>query len=104
MLPPLMKLDQAGQNSPPPEVTLTLWLVIGAAFLLVMIMIVALTSNFVVGRRAVPGALGLPDGSISAIIALMLLLIFAISSVFLFNQIRAGEGEGFISTGVTVDA
>jgi hypothetical protein len=101
--PTLGAINSDGTTGPAPEVALTLWLVIGSAVLLLMIMAVALLSNYVIKNRAIPTALGLPEGSVSAIIALMLLLIFAISSVFLFNQIRAGEGDGFISSGLTIE-
>lgn len=103
VVPTLGVSNGDGTKGPAPEVALTLWLVIGSAVLLLMIMAVAVLSNLVIKDRATPTALALPEGSVSAIIALMLLLIFAISSVFLFNQIRAGEGDGFISSGVTVD-
>lgn len=87
-----------------PEIIYTLWLVLGALALLGVLMIVALVINVVVGKRAVPGPLGLPEGSIRAVIALLLLLIFASSTVFLYTQIRAGEGDGFVSSGLSVDA
>lgn len=95
----------SSQNSTvSPEIIYTLWLVLGALALLGVLMIVALVANVVVGNRAVPGPLGLPGGSIRAVLALMLLLIFASSTVFLFTQIRAGEGDGFISSGLSVEA
>lgn len=99
------QLLASSQNlSVSPEIIYTLWLVLGALALLGVLMIVALVANLVVGNRAVPGPLGLPGGSIRAVLALMLLLIFASSTVFLFTQIRAGEGDGFVSSGLSVEA
>lgn len=87
-----------------PEILLPLFLIIGVTVLMVVLMAVALTANFIVGRKGEkPEALGMPAGSVSAVIALMLLLVFATFTVFLFTQIRSGEGEGFVSRGVTVD-
>lgn len=103
LIPGLTSVNKDGTTGPAPEVALTLWLVIGSTVILILLMAVALLANFVIGTRSTPTALGLPEGSVSAIIALMLLLIFAISSVFLFNQIRAGEGDGFVSSGVSAD-
>ncbi|MDQ0850656.1 putative membrane protein [Arthrobacter sp. B3I9] len=96
-----------GQPQPSSEILLPLFLIVGLVVLLTMLMAVALTTNFIVGRKYPedrPGALGMPGGSVSAVIALLLLLVFAVFSVFFFNQIRAGEGDGFISRGVTADA
>lgn len=88
-----------------PEILLPLFLIVGAAVLLMTLMAVALTTNFIVGRKGdPPGALGMPEGSVSAVIALMLLLVFSVFTIYLFNQIRFGEGTGYISTGVTADA
>lgn len=39
-------------------------------------------------------ALGLPPGSIRALIALLLILLFLVLSLFLFGQLRAAEAEG----------
>src|SRR5690349_15629924 len=61
-----------------PEILLPLFLILGLTVLMVVLMVVALTTNFVVGRKnGRPEALGMPAGSVSAVIALMLLLVFA---------------------------
>lgn len=102
VLTPAPSVDgKPGQVS---QLSLTVALVIGAAVLLMMVMILSLVARFVTGRKGRTDALGLPSGSVGAIIALMLLLIFSLLSVFLFSEMRAGEGDGFVSTGVTVDA
>jgi hypothetical protein len=100
LVPPLLE-QNPDISKLPPEVSLTLWLVIGAAILLLMVMALALTAFFVNGKPTSTGALGLPEGSISAILALLLLLIFSITSLYLYNQVRAGEGTGFVSSGMT---
>jgi hypothetical protein len=88
-----------------PEILLPLFLIVGSMALLMTLMAVALTTNFITGRKGDgPGALGMPEGSVSAVIALMLLIVFAVFTVYFFNQIRAGEGDGFVSTGVTAEA
>ena len=100
IVPPLLE-QNPDISKLPPEVSLTLWLVIGTAVLLLMVMALALTAYFVNGKASTTGALGLPEGSISAILALLLLLIFSITSLYLYNQVRAGEGTGFVSSGMT---
>jgi len=85
-----------------PEILLPLFLILGLTVLMVVLMVVALTTNFVVGRKnGRPEALGMPAGSVSAVIALMLLLVFASFTIFFFTQIRFGEGDGYVSSGVT---
>jgi hypothetical protein len=102
LVPDLLTAMQDSKVSP--EILYTLWLVLGALSLIGILMAVALISRFIIGSRAVPGSLGLPEGSISAVLALMLLLIFASSTIFLFSQIRAGEGDGFVSSGLSAEA
>ncbi|MGO4235825.1 hypothetical protein [Pseudarthrobacter sp. YAF2] len=88
-----------------PEILLPLFLIIGLTVLMVVLMLVALTTNFIAGRKnGKPEALGMPAGSVSAVIALMLLLVFASFTIFFFTQIRFGEGDGYISRGVTAQA
>ena len=91
-------------NAPAPAVALTVWLIVGSAFLLVALMAFALLSYFIGGRKKPVGALGMPEGSISAILALMLLIIFSLFSVYLFSELRGGESLGVVSHGLTADA
>lgn len=97
IVPPLMDRE----NRPTAEMALSGWLVVGSVVLLVVLMAVALLSNFVIGNRSIPGPLGMPEGSVSAVIALMLLLIFAITSIYLFSQLQGAENNGRDSSGVT---
>lgn len=46
-------------------------------------------------------ALGLPEGSVRAVLALALVLVFAIMSVFLFDQLERPSGR--LSTGLTAE-
>ena len=82
-----------------PEVTLALVLLAGVVILLVAIAALAVViSEFgLAGNKA---AFGLPPGTVRAIIALALVLIFAIISVFLLTSTRVPDDE-FVSTGLT---
>ena len=92
-------------KSATPEILLPLFVIVGLTVLMVVLMVVALTTNFIAGRKnGGPEALGMPAGSVSAVIALMLLLVFASFTVFFFSQIRFGEGDGYVSSGVTAQA
>lgn len=68
--------------------------------LLVLLTLVAWISRVMDGT-ANRGALNLPNGSISAVIALLLLLLFAFSSIYLFSQLSKSESRGAESTGVS---
>jgi hypothetical protein len=82
-----------------PETVLTLLLVVGVVVLLAMLgALVALLRQWGLIDRT--QALGLPTGSIRAVIALGLILIFAMVSVYL---IGASTGGSFVSTGLTAD-
>ncbi|MEW1805168.1 hypothetical protein [Pseudarthrobacter sp. NPDC080039] len=72
----------------PSEVTLTIWIILGVGVLLLMLMAIAVLSYLINGKGAQREALGLPEGSVSAVIALTLLLIFAIFTIYLYGQIR----------------
>jgi hypothetical protein len=91
----------------PSVITLTVVLVISAAIVLLMLMAISLLMHFVYRKeidQTAPGPLGLPDGSVSAVLAVLLLIIFAITSVYLFSEINAGEKDTVESTGVTTAA
>jgi hypothetical protein len=45
--------------------------------------------------------LGLPDGTISAVIALLLIIIFSITSVYLYGSLSRAESNGFFSSDVS---
>jgi hypothetical protein len=82
----------------PPEIVLGAALVIG-----VIALIIALTFMTVIFKSLnltnSENSLGLPEGSIRAVIALSLILIFMISSVFLYYQVE--NGGRYTSEGVT---
>jgi hypothetical protein len=82
-----------------PEIILTLVLVIGVVALISTLAgLVALLRAF--GLASGTEALGLPPGSVRAILALMLVLIFAITSIFLYyNSVRGGT----TSAGITAE-
>jgi hypothetical protein len=81
----------------PPEIVLTLVLIMGVIALVAALgSLLALHRSF--GLATGTEALGLPPGSIRAILALMLVLVFAIMSVFLYYQSTTGTAA---SRGVT---
>jgi hypothetical protein len=69
---------------------LPLILIAGLTVLLIVIGLVTFTFS-VVGLSNPGEALGLPDGSVRAIIALMLLVLFSIMSIFLYNSIQSRQ-------------
>lgn len=105
----LLKPVLAGLVSPgqkPPTV-----LLLGIAFAVgTLILLAALVAFAFVGREIdgdgddVRGALSLPHGSISAVLALIILVVFSLSSIHVFSEIRAGEDGGIQSRGVTQEA
>ena len=82
-----------------PEIALTTLLVVGVGGLLIVLScMVAVFSRL---NLSAPGqSLGLPEGSVRAVIALSLLLIFAIQAVYLYGDLSA-EAAIFTSTGIT---
>lgn len=78
--------EEGGINYPPPEIILPVFLGIN-----LITLVVALTFTVYIFKSlnlASPDhTLGLPEGSIRAVIALSLILIFMISSVFLYMQV-----------------
>jgi hypothetical protein len=72
-----------------PELKLPLVVIFGVVVLLMVIGL--LTFSFSQLNLASAGqALGLPDGSVRAIIALMLLVLFTIVGIFLYNSVASG--------------
>lgn len=72
-------------------VALPLIVMVGVIVLLIVISLVTFTFS-VLGLASPTEALGLPDGSVRAVIALMLLVLFSIVSIFLYNSVAAGGG------------
>lgn len=50
------------------------------------------------------GALSLPHGSISAVLALIIVVVFSVTSIHVYSELRAGEDVGIESAGVTQEA
>jgi hypothetical protein len=71
-------------------VGLPLIMIVGLTVLLIVIGLLTFTFS-VVGLSNGGEALGLPDGSVRAIIALMLLVLFAIMAIFLYNSIQSRQ-------------
>jgi hypothetical protein len=69
------------------SIGLPLIVIVGVTVLLIVIALVMFTFS-VLGLSSAREALGLPDGSVRAIIALMLLVPFSITSIFLYNSIQ----------------
>src|SRR5665213_2049200 len=69
-------------------ISLPLIVIVGVTLLLIVIALVAFSFS-VLGLSSARDALGLPDGSVRAIIALMLLVLFSIMSIFLYNSIAS---------------
>jgi hypothetical protein len=70
-------------------VGLPLIVVVGVIVLLIVIALVTFTFS-VLGLTSKKEALGLPDGSVRSIIALMLLVLFSILAIYLYNSIAHG--------------
>ena len=71
-----------------PELKLPLVVIFGVVILLIVIALVTFSfSQLNLASRE--QALGLPDGSVRAIIALMLLVLFSIVAIFLYNSVAA---------------
>jgi hypothetical protein len=83
----LMNFSGGGvQNA---AITLPLVVLVGVIVLLIVISLVTFTYS-VLGLASPTEALGLPDGSVRAIIALMLLVLFSIVSIYLYNSVATG--------------
>ena len=73
------------------EILLTLMLLAGmVGFITVLATSVAVFSALGLSDRA--AAFGLPEGSVRALIALSLVIIFAMTSVYLYGQLRSQPG------------
>jgi hypothetical protein len=71
-------------------VGLPLIVIVGVIVLLIVIALVTFTFS-VLGLTSKKEALGLPDGSVRSIIALMLLVLFSILAIYLYNSVAAGN-------------
>lgn len=84
--------EGADYNLPQPQFLLPLLLIGGIVVLLVTLALTALVYRVLGGSSLANSPLGLPEGSIGAVIALMLVVIFAIMAAFLYIQVYMGEG------------
>jgi hypothetical protein len=78
-------------NASNATVGLPLIVIVGVIVLLIVIALVTFTFS-VLGLTSKKEALGLPDGSVRSIIALMLLVLFAILSLYLYNTVGGKDG------------
>jgi hypothetical protein len=85
-----------------PELTLPLVVIVGVVVLLVTLALVAVTFS-TLNMADSKQALGLPEGSVRAVIALMLLLVFAIAAIFLYSNV-ASSGKLRIAEKLNTDA
>ena len=83
----------SAQTAVKPEYSLTVILIVGVGALLVFltIMVAIFRALRITRGPAAPAALGLPEGSIRAVIALILILIFAIQAVFLYANLSTAR-------------
>jgi hypothetical protein len=82
-----------------PELTLPLVVLVGVVVLLITLALVAVTFS-ILNMSDKGQALALPEGSVRAVIALMLLLIFAIAAFFLYSNVAA-SGTVVIAKGMS---
>ena len=82
----LLQLSSGGVGA---VASLPLMVLVGVIVLLIVISLVTLTFS-VLGLASPTEALGLPDGSVRSIIALMLLVLFSIMGFFLYDTIAHG--------------
>lgn len=88
----------------PSEIKLTALLIIGAMTLILALVLAALAYRVVnkkAGDDEQSHALGLPEGSVSAVLALMLVLIFSITTVYLYQNLSDRERQGVVATGLS---
>ncbi len=83
-----------------PELVLSIILVFGVIALVLMLTFMAVIFKSL-ELTDIKQTLGLPEGSVRAVIALSLILIFMISSVFLFFQVQSHESKIILSVNVT---
>ena len=84
-----------------PEIVLTILLLAGVVALIsVLVMGVAVLA--VLGLTDRTRAFGMPEGTVRAVIALSLVVVFAMTSVFLYGQLRKGP-ESTVLEGLTTE-
>lgn len=86
------------ERSTPPQISLTYVLIGGVIILFSVLAVISLILNALKLSDA-SQALGLPQGSVRALIALLLVLIFSILSIHLFSLFISGRTE--VSEGIT---
>lgn len=102
---PLLKRWTSGGGAPP--TVLLLGISFAAGVLLLFLGLIAFSViGYWIDKSGVNtrGALSLPHGSISAVLALIILVVFSVTSIHIFGEVRAGEGSGIESRGVTQEA
>lgn len=92
-----IKLQEAG-----PELTLPLIVIVGVVVLLVTLAMVAVTFS-VLDLDDKTQALALPEGSVRAVIALMLLVVFAIAAIFLYSNVSSSGKIRMVEKLTTAD-
>jgi hypothetical protein len=83
-------LKFTGTDATSTIVGLPLIVIVGVIVLLIVIALVTFTFS-VLGLTSKKEALGLPDGSVRSIIALMLLVLFSILAIYLYNSVAEGK-------------
>ena len=83
-----------------PEIILSVILILGVIALVITLAFTSAIFNSL-GLSDPTQSLGLPEGSVRAVIALSLILIFMISAVFLYEEVR--NPVKITSTGITQD-
>jgi hypothetical protein len=78
-----------------------LWLTLSLVLMLIVLLAIAVILRLV-NPDSPTTALGLPEGSISAVIALTLLILFSLSSVYVFATINSAENDSVTSTGLSI--
>src|ERR1043165_6370724 len=81
------------------SVVLPLILIVGVLVLVTLLGL--LTAVFSSLSLANPNeALGLPSGSVRAVIALMLILVFAVMAIFFYSSLGSGDVVGLVDGGI----
>ena len=83
----LFLMLKAGLESPDPTIKLPILVITGVMALFATLALVAVTFS-VAGLSDETQALGLPEGSVRAAIALSLIVIFAITSIYLYTSLK----------------
>src|SRR6478672_10684003 len=71
------------------EINLPLVIITGVVFLLIVLGLLTFVFSLL-GLANAQEALGLPSGSVRAVIALMLVIVFAIVAIFLYSDVSTG--------------